>query len=75
MCGRYIAFMGTVTPHCPACSSRGTIQTFERFGRLSFFCMECEHSWSAVDRHASVVFREPTVESAAAYVRSRLRNS
>lgn len=74
MCGRYISFMGSVTPHCPACSSRGTIETFERFGRRAFFCMECEHSWSAVVHHESIVFHERGVERQPAYVPSRPRN-
>jgi Zn ribbon nucleic-acid-binding protein len=67
--------MGSVTPHCPACSSRGTIETFERFGRHAFFCMECEHSWIAVEHDDSVVFRERSVEAQPAYVRSRPPNS
>lgn len=31
------------------CASRGTVETFERFGRRTYFCVECEHSWSSRD--------------------------
>jgi transposase-like protein len=38
---------------CPACHSFKTIRTDERFGEQTYFCADCEHTWSVRAADAS----------------------
>jgi uncharacterized Zn finger protein (UPF0148 family) len=42
--------VGTMTPPCPKCWSRSTIQIAEHLDERTFFCAMCEHTWSVEDR-------------------------
>lgn len=39
---------------CPHCSSCKTIQIDEHAGDVSYFCMNCEHTWTVTLHEASV---------------------
>ena len=32
--------------NCPLCASEKTVKVDEHFGNASFFCMNCEHTWT-----------------------------